>query len=55
MSDVPEDRLDTDWIDYEGVIGEDPVTHQFTLQLHRHLYWFPTKEEAEEFQVTHAD
>ena len=55
MSEVPEDREATDWIHYEGVIGEDPVTHQFTLQLHRHLYWFPTKEEAEEFQVTHAD
>ena len=25
MSEVPEDRLDQDWIDYEGVIGYDQI------------------------------
>ena len=55
MSEVPEDRLDSDWIDYEGVIGYDQIEKQFTLQLHRHLYWFHTRKEAEEYLVTHAD
>ena len=55
MSEVPEDRLDLDRIDYERVIGYDQIEKQFTLQLNKHLYWFDTKQEAEEFLVTHAD
>ena len=55
MSEVPEDRLDLDWIDYEGVIGYDQIEKQFTLQINLHLYWFETKQEAEKYLVTHAD
>ena len=55
MSEVPEERLDLDWIDYEGVIGYDQIEKQFTLQLNHHLYWFATKQEAEEFFIAHAD
>jgi hypothetical protein len=55
MSEVPEDRLDLDWIDYEGVIGYDHIEKQFTLQINKHLHWFDTKQEAEEYLVTHAD
>ena len=32
MTTVPEDRLDPDWIDYEGVIGYDQIDHKYTLQ-----------------------
>ena len=55
MSEVPEDRLDLDWIDYEGVIGYDQIEKQFTLQINHHLYWFDTKQEAEKFLVSHGD
>ena len=53
MTTVPEDRLDVDWQDYEGVIGYDLIEHKHTLQLNRHIHWFDTKEEAEEYLVTH--
>tara|TARA_B100000287_G_scaffold269065_1_gene253199 strand:- start:350 stop:511 length:162 start_codon:yes stop_codon:yes gene_type:complete len=53
MTTVPEDRLDPDWIDYEGVIGYDQIDHKYTLQLNRHIHTFETKAEAEEYLVTH--
>jgi len=53
MTTVPEDRLDPDWIDYEGIIGYDQVDHKYTLQLNRHLHIFDTKLEAEEWLETH--
>ena len=55
MSEVPEDRLDLDWIDYEGVIGYDQIEKQFTLQINKHLYWFDTKQEAEKYLVAHGN
>ena len=33
MSMVSEDLLDPDWMDYEGVIGQDPITHKWEVQL----------------------
>ena len=55
MSEVPEDRLDLDWIDYEGVNGYDQLEKPFTLPINHHLYWFDTKQEAERFLVSHAN
>tara|TARA_B100000427_G_scaffold59522_1_gene46805 strand:- start:287 stop:454 length:168 start_codon:yes stop_codon:yes gene_type:complete len=55
MTTVSEDRLDADWQDYEGVIGYDQIERKHTLQLHRHLYWFDTKEEAEQHLVLYGD
>ena len=55
MSMVNEDLLDLDWMDYEGVIGIDPITHKYEVQLNRRLHWFDTKKEAEEYLITHAD
>jgi len=49
MSMVSEDLLDPDWMDYEGVIGQDPITHKWEVQLNRRLHWFDTKELAEQF------
>ena len=49
MSTVCEDRLDPDWKDYEGVIGHDPMTHKYQVQLNHHLHWFDTREEAENY------
>ena len=42
MSMVSEDLLDLDWKDYEGVIGHDPMTHKYQVQLNHHLHWFDT-------------
>ena len=53
MTTIPEDRLDPDWIDYEGIIGYDQVDHKYTLQLNRHLHFFDSKEEAEVYLETH--
>ena len=53
MTTVPEDRLDPDWIDYEGIIGYDQGDHKYTLQLNRHLHFFDSKEEAEVYLETH--
>ena len=47
MSMVSEDLLDLDWKDYEGVIGQAPITHKYQLQLNHHIHWFDTREEAE--------
>jgi len=47
MSMVSEDLLDLDWKDYEGVIGQDPISHKYEVQLNRRLHWFDTREEAE--------
>ena len=55
MSMVSEDLLDLDWMDYEGVIGMDPITHKYEVQLNRRLHWFDTRKEAEEYLVTHGD
>ena len=55
MTTISEDRLDPDWIDYEGVIGFDHIEKKHSLQLHRHLHLFDTKEEAEQYLLTHAD
>ena len=55
MSEVPEDRLDLDWIDYEGVIGYDQIEKQFTLQLNHHKHRFDSKQEAEKYLVTYGD
>ena len=49
MSMVSEDLLDLDWMDYEGVIGVDPITHKYEVQLNRRLHWFDTREEAENY------
>ena len=49
MSMVSEDLLDLDWMDYEGVIGMDPLTHKYEVQLNRRLHWFDTREEAEHY------
>ena len=49
MSMVSEDLLDLDWKDYEGVIGHDPITHKYQLQLNHHIHWFDTREEAENY------
>ena len=49
MSLVSEDLLDLDWKDYEGVIGQDPITHKYEVQLNRRLHWFDTREEAEHY------
>ena len=46
MSTVCEDRLDPDWKDYEGVIGYDPMTHKFHVQLNHHSHWFDDKKSA---------
>ena len=46
---VSEDLLDLDWMDYEGVIGMDPITHKYEVQLNRRLHWFDTREEAEHY------
>tara|TARA_B100000029_G_scaffold52203_1_gene47454 strand:- start:728 stop:889 length:162 start_codon:yes stop_codon:yes gene_type:complete len=53
MTTISEDRLDPDWEEYEGVIGYDLIENKHTLQLNRHIHWFDTKEEAEEYLVTH--
>ena len=53
MTTVPEDRLDPDWIDYEGIIGYDQVDHKYTLQLNRHVHFFDRKKEAEVYLETH--
>jgi hypothetical protein len=47
MSMVSEDLLDLDWKDYEGIIGQDPMSHKFQVQLNHHMHWFDTREEAE--------
>ena len=49
MSMVSEDLLDPDWKDYEGVIGQDPLTHKYEVQLNHRLHWFDTREEAENY------
>ena len=49
MSMVSEDLLDLDWKDYEGVIGQDPISHKYAVQLNRRLHWFDTREEAENY------
>ena len=52
MSMVSEDLLDPDWKDYEGVIGQDPLTQKYEVKLNRRLHWFDTKEEAEYYLKT---
>ncbi len=52
MSTVSEDLLDPDWMDFEGRIGYDSITHKFSVQLHRHMHWFDTKESAEQYLKT---
>ena len=49
MSTVSEDLLDLDWKDYEGIIGQDPMSHKFQVQLNHHMHWFDTREEAENY------
>ena len=49
MSMVSEDLIDLDWMDYEGVIGQDPISHMYEVQLNRRLHWFDTREEAEHY------
>ena len=49
MSMVSEDLLDLDWKDYEGIIGHDPITNKYQLQLNHHIHWFDTREEAEHY------
>jgi len=44
MSMVSEDLLDLDWKDYEGIIGHDPMTHKYQVQLNHHLHWFDTRD-----------
>ena len=49
MTTVPEDRLDPDWEDYEGVIGYDTDVKEFTVQLCRHFHYFDDRESAEQW------